>query len=111
MFPRRPCRRKAQKTAGMEGQRYIPAPSGLRGALAESTYTLKGRKASEFDFRGKIVLAFRLFAHQIGAQIFFVVVAEDGHNDRVGPDLPLRFQSRDETAARASADRQPAVGG
>src|SRR5258708_12740514 len=51
MFPRRPSRRKAQKTAGMEGQRYIPAPSGLRGALAESTYTLKGRKASEFDFR------------------------------------------------------------
>src|SRR5258708_25838296 len=50
--------------------------------------------AEQFDPRRKVLGARRLFVHQRRAEIFRVVVAEDGHDDGFPPDPFLSFCPR-----------------
>ena len=74
--------------------------------LAEGTFALKGFKAEQVDVRGEEVFFYRLVSKEVGAQIFFVAVGEDGGDGGVGSQVILGLHSGEKIAARGDADSE-----
>ena len=59
--------------------------------MAELAGAAHGAQAAQFDVRCEVILAHRLLVHQRGAEVFLVVVREDGDDRGVVRDFVLGF--------------------
>src|SRR5258708_19545738 len=85
--------------AGLSSPRVPQRPD----LVAEFAGAADRADAEQFDPRRKVLGARRLFVHQGRAEIFLVVVAEDGHDDGFRPKLFLSFDRSQEIASGRDA--------
>src|SRR5208283_3243572 len=87
-----------------------PAVGNSACLVAEFAGAAYGSQATQLDVRGEVVLAHRLFVHERGAEVFLVVVAEDGDDGGVMRDFVLGAQSREEIAPGRDAHGKAKIG-
>ncbi len=79
--------------------------------MAELAGAADRTQTKQFDVRREVVFAHRLVVHERGAQVFLIVVAEDGDDGGVRRDFVLGAQSGEEVAARRDPHSQAKIKG
>ena len=75
--------------------------------MAEFAGAANGGDTEKFDLRSEIAGTRGFFAHQRGAEIFLVVVAEDGYDGGVSTQFLLRQDRGQKIAPRGNPHREP----
>jgi len=93
------------------GTRSCRSRTVAPGLVAELAGAADRPQTKQVDMRREVVFAHRLIVHERGAQVFLIVVAEDGDDGGVWRDFVLGAQSGEEVAARRDPHSQAKIKG